>query len=60
VRDRAGLLRRANLELEVLRYQFRLAHELQCVRTNSYAHAAEALHEIGRMVGGWLRGGAQR
>src|SRR5438445_2704608 len=50
-RDRQPLLRRANLGLEVLRFQMRLAHDLQCLRTNSYGFAAQALQEIGAMVG---------
>jgi hypothetical protein len=33
----------------------RLAKDLQCLRPNSYAHAAKAVDEIGRLVGGWLR-----
>lgn len=56
-KDRAGLLRQANLVLEVLRYQVRLAHDLRCLRTASYEHAARELNAIGAMVGGWLRGG---
>src|SRR5262249_26933692 len=52
-RDRQALLRQANLSLEVLRFQMRLAHDLRCLRTNSYGFASELLQEIGRMVGGW-------
>jgi hypothetical protein len=55
VRERQALLRQANLSLEVLRFQLRLAHDLQCLRTNSYGFASELLQEIGRMVGGWLK-----
>jgi hypothetical protein len=55
VRDRQELLRRANLGLEVLRFQVRLAHDLRCLRAASYEHAVERLHEIGRMVGGWAK-----
>jgi hypothetical protein len=54
-RDRQSLLRQANLSLEVLRFQMRLAHDLQCLRTNSYGFACQALQEIGAMVGGWLK-----
>jgi hypothetical protein len=54
-RDRQPLLRQANLTLEVLRFQMRLAHDLQCLRTNSYGFATRALGEIGAMVGGWLK-----
>ena len=54
-KDRQSLLRQANLSLEVLRFQMRLAHDLQCLRTNSYGFATRALGEIGAMVGGWLK-----
>ena len=50
-----GLLQEANLRLEILRFQMRLAKDLQCLRPNSYAAASKAIDEIGRMVGGWLR-----
>jgi hypothetical protein len=56
-RDRQALLRQANLSLEVLRFQLRLAHDLHCLRTNSYGFATQALQEIGSMVGGWLKAG---
>jgi hypothetical protein len=54
-RDRSPLLRQANLNLEVLRYQLRLAHDLRCLRTKSYGFTTQGLHEIGVMVGGWLK-----
>src|SRR5262249_40583657 len=59
-RDRQPLLRQANLSLEILRFQMRLAHELNCLRTNSYGFATQALQEIGAMVGGWMKAGAGR
>jgi hypothetical protein len=34
-----------------------LAKDLQCLRENSYAFASRAVLEIGRMIGGWMRGG---
>jgi hypothetical protein len=49
------LLRRANLGLEVLRFQMRLAKDLQCLKANSYGFVAKAIDEIGKLVGGWLR-----
>jgi hypothetical protein len=49
------LLRRANLRLEVLRFQVRLAKDLQCLRANSYEFGSKAVNEIGRMVGGWVK-----
>jgi hypothetical protein len=50
-KDRQPLLHQANLHLEVLRFHVRLAHDLQCLRTNSYGFACRALQEIGAMVG---------
>jgi hypothetical protein len=54
-RERAGLLKEANLAIEILRFQMRLAKDLQCLPTASYGHAIRQLDEIGRMVGGWAR-----
>jgi len=54
-RDKAPLLQRANLELEVLRHLWRLAHELQLIATRQYAYGAEAMDGVGRQIGAWLR-----
>jgi hypothetical protein len=51
------LLGQANLTLEVLRFQMRLAKDLQCLKVKSYGHAAKAIDEIGRLVGAWLKSG---
>ena len=55
IRERVPLLRQANLTLEVLRFQVRLAKDLQCLKTVSYVFATKAIDEIGRLVGGWLK-----
>ena len=52
-RDRAQLLRGVNLDLEILRFQFRLARDLKCLALESFGFAARAVNEIGQMVGGW-------
>ena len=57
-RDRAPLLRAANLELEGLRFQLRMAKDLKCLSRDSYGFAARSVNEVGRMVGGWLKHGA--
>src|SRR5262245_48645053 len=56
-RQRQALLEQANLTLEVLRFQMRLAKDLQCLKVTSYAYAAKAVDEIGRLVGGWIKCG---
>ena len=55
VRDRQRLLEEANLNLEILPFQMRLAKDLQCLKVESYAFAAKCIDEIGRLVSGWLR-----
>lgn len=54
-RQPSELLRGANLRLEILRFQIRLANDLQCLRAKSYTFATKAINEIGKLVGGWLR-----
>lgn len=54
-RERKELLDQANLNLEILRFQIRLAKDLQCLTVESYGFAAKAIDEIGKLVGGWLK-----
>ena len=56
---RQELLDQANLILEILRFQMRLAKDLQCLKVESYGFAAKAVDEIGRLVGGWLKSGSR-
>lgn len=54
-RDKQAILNRTNLQLEKLRYLFRLAFDLRMMDMRRYEFAARALDEIGRMVGGWRK-----
>ena len=56
-RQRQPLLEQAKLMLVILRFQVRLAKDLQCLKVESYGFAAKAIDEIGRLVGGWLKSG---
>jgi hypothetical protein len=47
-KQRQELLEQANLSLEILRFQMRLAKDLQCLKVESYGFAAKAIDEIGR------------
>jgi hypothetical protein len=58
--DRPRLLREVNLELELLRFQYRIAKDLRCLALDSYEYAARTVNEIGLMVGGWLKSLAGR
>ena len=54
-RDRAEALRRGNLGIEKLRFLIRLAVDLRLLDRRRYEHAARALDETGRLIGGWLK-----
>src|SRR5262245_32811913 len=54
-RNRQELLQQANLGLEILRFQMRLAKDLQCLKVESYGFATKAIDEIGKLVVGWLK-----
>lgn len=54
-KQRIEFLEQANLGLEILRFQMRLANDLQCLKVESYGFAAKAIDEIGKLVGGWLK-----
>ena len=53
-REKAGYLNDANMELEVLRFQVRLAKDLRALPMKSHGHAAEVMQGIGSQIGGWL------
>jgi hypothetical protein len=53
--QKVPLLRQANMELELLRFQFRLAKDLECLTLKRYEYGVRAVNEIGQMVGGWLK-----
>ena len=54
-RARGPHLAAANLGIEKLRYLCRLAKDLQHLDGQRYAHAARALDETGRLIGGWRK-----
>ena len=54
--DKAGYLNDANVELDILRFQIRLAMDLKALSVASQGHAAKLLLEIGAQIGGWVKG----
>ena len=54
-RERQSLLRAANLGLEKLRFGLRLAKDLRHLDLKRYEHAARAVDDVGRLVGGWVK-----
>lgn len=54
-RERVPLLDEANVLLEVLRFQIRLAKELELLAVSRYEYLARHIDELGREVGGWRK-----
>ena len=44
-----------NIELEILRFQLRLAKDLSVLTVKSYGFGFKCLQEIGSQAGGWLK-----
>ncbi len=53
--DKKRHLLLADLELDKLRLYLRLAHQRKLTSHEQYLFAAEALTEIGKLLGGWLK-----
>lgn len=61
-RDRERLVRGLSLTLDTLRYYVRLSMDMKAISVRQYEYAAEAMNEMGRLIGGWIRsmrGGAR-
>ena len=54
-RDKTDVLNEANLELEILRFQMRLAKDLKVLPVKSHGYAAKLTKSIGSQIGGWLK-----
>lgn len=54
-REKLALLQGINARLEVLRYQTRLLYDFRLIAVNRYEFAAQATHDIGVELGGWIR-----
>jgi hypothetical protein len=54
-REKVAFLQQANLELEVLRFQVRLAKDLRALSVDSHGHAAKLIAAVGRQIGGWIK-----
>ena len=54
-KDRSSLLRAAQMNIEKMRFLFRLANSAGIMSHASYEHAARQLDQIGRGIGGWRK-----
>jgi hypothetical protein len=54
-RERRHILRKINLNLEVMRIYIRLSHEKRYISTGQYEFLTERIEAAGRMIGGWAK-----
>ena len=54
-RKRSECLEEADITLAKVRFYLRLTHEMEWLKPRQYAHAAEMVAEIGRLLGGWRK-----
>jgi hypothetical protein len=54
-RDKWVVLDRANLRLEQMRFQARLAYDEKLISAHQYEVVARSVNEVGRLVGGWRK-----
>jgi hypothetical protein len=53
-------LLRASLQIDMLRLFIRLSFDIKAINQKSYMALQEAVDEIGRMLGGWIKSLKQR
>ncbi|HOF50143.1 MAG TPA: diversity-generating retroelement protein Avd [Candidatus Colwellbacteria bacterium] len=53
--EKLPVLQKASLELSFLRVFLRLCKETKVLDTRKYIYLEEAVDEIGRMLGGWIK-----
>ena len=55
IKRKLAVLQQADLALDRLRLYLRLSHARKLTSLRQYRYAAEALVEIGKLLGGWMR-----
>jgi hypothetical protein len=54
-RGKLGYLRKANLKIEILRFLWRLSHDLKYLNGRRYEYVSAMLNDIGRLIRGWIK-----
>lgn len=54
-RDKLETLKKVNIEIEVIRHYLRLSKDMNFITLNQYEFAINALFEIGKQIGGWIK-----
>ena len=54
-RNKASILKEANLKIEKLRYLIRLVKDLKYLSIKKYEYVSRCINEIGAELGGWIK-----
>jgi hypothetical protein len=54
-REKKALLNDVNIELEILRFQLRMAKDLKVLTVKSHGYSAGVMQGIGAQIGGWIK-----
>jgi len=54
-KDKLEILKKINIEIEVVRHYLRLGKDISLLTLNQYEFSINALSEIGCQVGGWIK-----
>lgn len=54
--QRLPYLKKATLKLDLLKFFLQVSWEIKALDNKKYISLSEKLHEIGKMLGGWIRG----
>lgn len=53
--EKAQRLRAVSAKIDTLKLLIRLAHDCRCIANAQYLDMESRLHEIGKMLGGWIK-----
>jgi hypothetical protein len=54
-KEKQDLLTKLNIDLDILRYQTRILHELKQMTPQRYEHVSRLFNDIGTDLGGWIK-----
>lgn len=54
-KEKLGILKHANIKLEIFRHLIRLSFDLRLINIRRYELISEETNEIGRLIGGWIK-----
>jgi len=54
-RAKTVYLKKASVQLDVLRILIRLSKDMHFISIRQYEFAAQKINEIGKMLGGWIK-----